>query len=168
MEKGIEFEPTALARVVRAASPTKGTYADSLAKKAEASISTVYRARDLGLLGRPYFRTQSGQVYLDFNFPKRVELYRLLKREQSKHPSERGFVGNEPFTPSFAKEYWVKYHESIGRIVDIDSFLYWLYVEKGIASNPDLFLKILRPEKGPYLVRLHVNGKGRIAYFIWQ
>lgn len=33
VKMGIELEPTALARVVEVASPTKGTYADMLAKK---------------------------------------------------------------------------------------------------------------------------------------
>lgn len=77
-------------------------------------------------------------------------------------------MGNEVSPPSLAKEYWEKYHDFIG-LAGINSFLYWLYIEKGIASNPDLFLEILHPKyPKPQLVRLHVDGKGRITYFIWK
>jgi len=165
----MEIKPTALTCVVSAADPSRADYPERLARKAEASLSTVYRARDLGLLSRSYHRRELGQVYLDLSEEKRLNLHGLLKADQKRAWGEKAFMGSEFFPPALAKEYWDKYHEPVTGMTDINPFLYWLYIEKGIASNPDLFLEILHPKyPKPHLVRLHVDGKGRIAYFIWQ
>jgi hypothetical protein len=158
---------TAIGKVVQAASPTHGTYADTLARKARVSLSSVYRAQDLRLIGRDYSRTEIGQVYLNLSSDKQIKLITLLRKEAAKHPLDQGFIGNQSFVPALAREYWERYHDFVG-MADILSFLYWLYVEKGIASNPDLFLSILHPKGGKESVLLHLDGKGRIAYFIWQ
>ena len=164
-----EEELSAIGRAVSTAQPDKGDYPERIARRAGVSLSTVIRARDLGLLSKRYMRSNLGQVYLSLSTQKQRILQRILRDR----PKVRAgvavlpFLGDDTFSPNMARDFWEVFHKRTPiPFLDIEAFLYWLYAEKGIKSNPDIFIKVLHQQPKP-LVTLNVDGRGEVAFFTW-